>query len=75
MTYIQFKTLIHTTLREQASGLTWPELKSNLGLPYKRPCPEWTRRLEREIGLTRRKGAGNALIWSLDIPVRRRTFE
>ena len=32
-------------------------------LPYDRPCPEWTRRLESEIGLIRQKGTGKAFVW------------
>ena len=63
MTYILFKNLIQTDLRKCATGKTWKVLRSDLDLPYDRPCPEWTRRLEREIGLTRRKGNGREFIW------------
>ena len=65
MTYVLFKNLIQTDLRKCATGKTWKELKSDLTLPYNRPCPEWTKRLEREIGLTRQKGAARELIWSV----------
>ena len=43
--------------------MTWNELKIALDLPYARPCPEWVKQFEKEIGLVRRKGAGRALVW------------
>jgi hypothetical protein len=65
MRYTDFKAAIHRHLRRHSAGLTWLELREALALPYERPCPEWTRRLEAEIGLTRRKGASRRLVWSL----------
>ena len=65
MTYILFKNLIQTDLRKRATGKTWKELKSDLALPYDRPCPEWTKKLEHEIGLTRQKGTGRELVWTI----------
>lgn len=66
MTYPNFKADIQRYLRHHPDGVTWAELRDSLSLPYLRPCPEWTRRLEQEIGLVRRKGAGRALVWSLE---------
>ena len=66
MRYADFKRAIHARLLAQPSGGTWKQLRADLHLPYDRPCPEWTRRLEQEIKLVRRKGAGNALIWALE---------
>lgn len=66
MTYLEFKTTIQFALKKKRSGATWSELKTSLRLPYMRPCPEWTRRMESEVGLTRRKGRGRELIWSLE---------
>ena len=63
MTYSLFKNLIQTDLRKRSTGRTWKELRSDLALPYDRPCPEWTKKLEREIGLTRKKGEGRELVW------------
>jgi len=63
MTYHQFRDSIQAKLRERELGMTWRELKDDLRLPYDRPCPEWTRRLESDIGLIREKGTGNALVW------------
>jgi hypothetical protein len=71
MTYADFKRAIHARLLTRPSGATWKQLKDELRLPYDRPCPEWTRRLEQEIDLVRRKSAGNALIWALKIDTER----
>ena len=65
MTYAEFKQSIHSKLRNNVSGMTWSDLKESLDLPYGRPCPEWLKRLENEIGLVRRKGSGRTLIWQL----------
>ena len=65
MSYLEFKTCIQRHLEHQSSGVTWHELRETLKLPYERPCPEWTRRLEREIGLVRHKGRGRSLYWTL----------
>jgi len=66
MRYTDFKRAIYTRLRVEPAGRTWAQLKEDLRLPYDRPCPEWTRRLEEETGLVRRKGSGNALVWRLE---------
>ncbi len=72
MTYLEFKKSIGAKLQKKTSGLTWNELRSTLDLPYGRPCPEWTRRLEKEIGLRRVRGTGRALVWRVNVKVRRR---
>jgi len=65
MHYVEFKAAIQQHLQRHRQGTTWIELRDTLALPYDRPCPEWTRRLETEIGLIRRKGSGRSLIWAL----------
>lgn len=65
MSYSEFKNAITKYLRKHRAGATWQELRDGLSLPYERPCPEWTRQLEQEIHLQRRKGTGRALVWSL----------
>jgi hypothetical protein len=65
MSYVEFKLAIQDRLQRTREGATWVELRDALALPYDRPCPEWTRRLEEEIGLVRRKGSGRALVWEL----------
>jgi hypothetical protein len=49
MTYLEFKTSIQHHLEKHSTGATWAELRDRLDLPYDRPCPEWTRRLEKEM--------------------------
>jgi hypothetical protein len=66
MTYLEFKSRIQGHLENHPDGATWRELRDALELPYERPCPEWTRRLENEIGLVRRKGEGRGFNWSLE---------
>lgn len=65
MSYAEFRASLQHHLRKSRQGATWVELREALALPYERPCPEWTRRLEEEIGLVRRKGSGRALVWEL----------
>lgn len=67
MSYVEFKTCIQRHLETHSDGATWHELRVALALPYERACPEWTRRLEKEIGLVRRKvdGRGRGLRWML----------
>ncbi len=66
MRYTEFRDLIQEKLQRNAEGLTWFELKESLGLPYQRPCPEWIKRLEQEIGLCRAKGACRAYVWTVE---------
>ena len=65
MTYVAYRTSIAGELKRHRTGRTWSELQSRLKLPYARPCPEWTRKMEREIGLVREKGDGPALVWRI----------
>ena len=66
MRYTDYRDKIKRRLQRKKSGLTWKELRDQLDLPYDRPCPNWTKRLEEEIGLTRTKGEGRALIWQVN---------
>ena len=66
MTYATFRDTVQQTLRRHPSGLTWAELRSAANLPYQRPCPEWTKQLENDIGLSRAEKRGNALIWRVE---------
>lgn len=65
MRYTEFRSRIETALVDAPQGLTWKMLRDQLELPYERPCPEWTRRLETEIGLTRERAGGRALVWRI----------
>jgi len=65
MRYTDFRDSIATALRKSPTGLTWTQLQSKLKLPYDRPCPAWTTQLEKEIGLSRVKRDGRALVWMI----------
>jgi hypothetical protein len=65
MSFDDFKKAVESELKKKPAGATWSELKKDRRLPYDRPCPEWTRRLEKEIGLVRRKGGSRSLVWCL----------
>ncbi len=65
MSYSEFRDVIRKQLVKDGSGLTWKELRDSLKLPYDRPCPEWTKKLEKDIGLERKEKRGNALLWKL----------
>jgi hypothetical protein len=65
MRYVDFRDFIFEELRKNPKGLTWKELKENLKLPYKRPCQTWIGQLEEDIGLSREKGDGRALVWKV----------
>jgi hypothetical protein len=65
MRYVQFRDLIFDELRRNPRGLTWPELKDRLNMPYERPCPTWIKRMEQEAGLRRAPGAGRAYVWKI----------
>lgn len=49
MRYVEFRDAIENRLRRSPEGLTWRQLRERLNLPYDRPCPTWTRRLEQEM--------------------------
>jgi hypothetical protein len=65
MRYVDFRDSICRELRRNRKGLTWPELRDRLGLPYQSPCSEWVGRMEKEDGLTRTPGSGRAYVWRL----------
>jgi len=66
MTYATFRNKVQQTLRRNPSGLTWIELRGTAKLPYLRPCPEWTKQLENDIGLIRADKRGKAFIWKVE---------
>jgi len=65
MRYIDYRDQIKRKLCCKTTGMTWAQLRNELDLPYDRPCPNWTKRLEVEIGLTRTKEGGRALVWKV----------
>jgi hypothetical protein len=65
MKYTEFRDSIKKELQSHPEGLTWIQLKTSLKLPYDRPCQTWLYRMEKEIGLVRRKGNSRAYKWTL----------
>jgi len=65
MTYTAFKTVIRSKLQREPDGVPWSAIRDSLNLPYDRPCPEWVKRLEQDIGLIRSKKNGRAYLWHL----------
>ena len=66
MRYDDFRDAVQAELRRTRAGLTWAQLRDRLRLPYDRACPNWTARLEREIGLTRQRVAEQrGLVWKV----------
>jgi hypothetical protein len=65
MGYVEYRDAIQGKLNRHPTGLTWRELQTRLRLPYARPCPTWTKALERDIGLRRVSGSTRAQVWTL----------
>jgi hypothetical protein len=65
MRYLEFSNAIEGELLQNRAGLTWAELKERLDLPYRQPCPEWVKRMEQEVGLSRPRGTGRAYVWRI----------
>lgn len=65
MRYETYRDLIEKRLEQAPDGLTWSELKSDLDLPQNRPCPAWTERLEKEVGLDRTARRQRKQVWRI----------
>lgn len=65
MKFNVFREKVLSDLKSEPEGLTWNELKRRNKLPYDRPCPEWTKVLEVENGVVRKRRKGRELLWEL----------
>jgi hypothetical protein len=65
MRYTEFREGVETSLRRHPAGRTWEQLRAELKLARRRACPEWTKALEKDLGLKRVKGAERAHIWKI----------
>ena len=65
MRYAEFRDAVRGYLSLHSEGATWKELREALDLPCERPCPEWVKRLETDIGLDRTEKRGRTLLWKL----------
>ena len=65
MTYEDFQAKIVATLQGATRPLTWTEVRTAAGLPQLFPNNQWVHRLEKDIGLQRRREAGGIVHWQL----------
>jgi DNA-directed RNA polymerase subunit RPC12/RpoP len=65
LTYETFSKKIAQTLKTQGGPLTWTEIRTKAGLPQKFPNNEWVHRMERDIGLERKKDSHGIINWEL----------
>jgi hypothetical protein len=65
MTYDAFKAKIAKVLREAPAPLTWTEIRTIASLPQAFPNNQWVRRMEADIGLTRRRESNGIIRWQL----------
>jgi hypothetical protein len=65
MTYDDFKVAIARTLTPAGKPLTWTEIRTTAGLPQLFPNNQWVHRLEKDIGLFRRREPDGVIHWLL----------
>ena len=65
MSYDDFKSKIVKALREADGPLTWTEVRTRAALPQAFPNNQWVRRMETDIGLTRRRESDGIIHWQL----------
>lgn len=53
MTYAEFRDRIRALLEHKDNGLTWPQIRDELGLEQVVPDSKWVRQMEKDAGLTR----------------------
>jgi hypothetical protein len=65
MTYEQFRNKIAKTLKEAGGPLTWTEIRTTAKLPQAFPNNQWVHRMEKDIGLERKRDAHGIIHWKL----------
>jgi hypothetical protein len=65
MTYEDFRDTIKNALKAAGGPLTWTEVRTNAKLPQTFPNNQWVHRLEKDIGLERRKDKQGVIHWQL----------
>lgn len=65
MTYEDFRDAIKKTLKAASGTLTWTEVRTNARLPQAFPNNQWVHRLEKDIGLERKKDKHGVIHWQL----------
>lgn len=62
ISYDEFKEKIRSMLEHKDDGMTWTELREQLGLDQVVPNNKWVRKMEKDIGLKRRREM-HGVIW------------
>lgn len=65
MTYDDFKEKIVSALKTAGQPQTWTEVRTAAGLPQAFPNNQWVHRLEKDVGLHRRREANGVIHWEL----------
>ena len=65
MTYDDFRDAVAKTLGSATEPLTWTEIRTRANLPQAFPNNQWVHRLEKEIGLTRRRESHGIIHWQI----------
>lgn len=65
MRYEDFRAKIQKALSGADVALTWTEIRTTIGLPQAFPNNQWVHRLEKDIGLQRKRDAHGIIRWHL----------
>ena len=65
MSYEGFRDKIAGVLKAAGKPLTWTEVRTQAALPQAFPNNQWVHRMEKDIGLTRRREKDGIIHWEL----------
>ncbi len=63
--YEDFRDAIKQALKAASGPLTWTEVRTNAKLPQAFPNNQWVHKLEKDIGLERKKDKHGVIHWQL----------
>jgi len=65
MEYEKFRDAVQAALKDAKAPLTWSEIRTTVGLPQMFPNNYWVHRMEKDIGLERKRDAHGIIHWQL----------
>jgi DNA-directed RNA polymerase subunit RPC12/RpoP len=65
MSYEDFKSKIAFVLMKSDDSLTWTEIRTKASLPQAYPNNQWVHRMEKDIGLIRKRESDGTVLWRL----------
>lgn len=65
ISYEEFRDKIQSILQYKDKGMTWTEIRNNLGLEQVVPNNKWVRQMEKDIGLKRFREM-HGVIWRIN---------